>query len=404
MTRIKVGVQENNIENALLEAARVDLANKHGLVHTAYFGIPFDSESFKRDKGWTCICEYLKEDWTVVRSLSYQGWNAILLEGKNEESVFLLKISHHEVTFDWFHHEAMTAKQLAVQPTVKAIVEILRDNSEELTDDRIETCFWYQGKSRINRRVRNLTCPTWDKVKKNYPGNYEKLNTLMKMKNPFEQGQIILWHGVPGTGKTFALRALFQEWDRIHVDVVVDPERFFNDAEYLHEVIFSIDTDEDEDDPGEWELKTIAKRTKEIKPRNKGILLVLEDAADYILASSRGPKSAPIGRLLNLTDGLIGQGIKLMVLITTNEKLGTIDPAVSRPGRCLQVLEFPKFTQEQSRKWLTDQKAFEKVGDGSAGTLADLYAKKHGFDPGTMSSEKLGFQVKEERDTELAQV
>ena len=52
-----------------------------------------------------------------------------------------------------------------------------------------------------------------------------------------ESGQLLLWHGEPGTGKTYALRALAWEWRawcRFHY--VTDPERFFNEANYMLDV------------------------------------------------------------------------------------------------------------------------------------------------------------------------
>jgi len=273
--------------------------------------------------------------------------------------------------------------------------DIVKNNSREVTDEKVEVCFWYQGgRGSCSRRVRNLDCPTWDQIGVNYPKNQQALEGLMDIEDPFSKGQIILWHGPPGTGKTYALRALFQAWDRIHVDVVVDPEKFFNDAEYLNQVIFSVEPDSDYE-PDEWDLKTIARRKDGVQPRNRGILLVMEDAADYILATERARRSAPIARLLNLTDGLIGQGLKLIVLITTNEPLGQIDPAVSRPGRCLQVLEFPKFSVEEARLWLREQDRDDLANslEVEDGTLADLYAIKNGRDPTEFQRKAIGFRT-----------
>ena len=39
-----------------------------------------------------------------------------------------------------------------------------------------------------------------------------------------------------------------------------------------------------------------------------------------------------LSRFLNVVDGLIGQGLRLLVLVTSNEELGKLHPAVSRPG------------------------------------------------------------------------
>src|ERR1041384_3646648 len=56
---------------------------------------------------------------------------------------------------------------------------------------------------------------------------------------PAHGGQLILWHGLAGTGKTFGLRALAWEWrDWCDLHYIVDPDSFFGDhADYLMSVL-----------------------------------------------------------------------------------------------------------------------------------------------------------------------
>ncbi len=55
-----------------------------------------------------------------------------------------------------------------------------------------------------------------------------------------------------------------------------------------------------------------------------------------------------MSKLLNLADGLLGQGLRCLFLITTNEPLGVIHPAVVRPGRCLAKVEFGVLSQARA--------------------------------------------------------
>jgi hypothetical protein len=41
-----------------------------------------------------------------------------------------------------------------------------------------------------------------------------------------------------------------------------------------------------------------------------------------------------LSRFLNVVDSIIGQGLRVLILVTTNEPLRRLHPAVSRPGRC----------------------------------------------------------------------
>ena len=66
-----------------------------------------------------------------------------------------------------------------------------------------------------------------------------------------------------------------------------------------------------------------------------------------------------------------------MVLVTTNETLGRLHPAVSRPGRCAQLVEFTAFTEAEGAGWL--QRHGSDIAP-RAGTLASLYALAAGHE------------------------
>ena len=67
----------------------------------------------------------------------------------------------------------------------------------------------------------------------------------------------------------------------------------------------------------------------------------------------------------------------MVVLVTTNEPLRTIHPAVSRPGRCAAQVEFTAFPPEEADAWLERQ---GRDGDGSARTLASLFGHGDGIE------------------------
>ena len=180
---------------------------------------------------------------------------------------------------------------------------------------------------------------------------------------PAQGGRLLLWYGEPGTGKTTAIRSLGQEW-RTWADIhfVLDPEAFFGSPEYLMHVV----ADEDLWDPtsggaGRWKV------------------LVVEDADELIRVDARVDGGASLGRLLNLTDGILGHGLRVLLLITTNESMRGLHPAVIRPGRCLADVQFRPFTPAEAGTWLAGRAA-SPSGDS---TLAELYRSCGDLDPVT---------------------
>jgi ATPase family associated with various cellular activities (AAA) len=105
----------------------------------------------------------------------------------------------------------------------------------------------------------------------------------------------------------------------------------------------------------------------------KWSLIILEDAGEFIAMDSRHQYGQALAKLLNLSDGLLGQGQKLLFLITTNEELQNLHAAIVRHGRCLANLEFSEFTELEVREWM-ESHGHTALSSLKKLTLSDLYA------------------------------
>src|SRR5262249_38238958 len=104
----------------------------------------------------------------------------------------------------------------------------------------VPVAFWTYTPNGPMPSLRAIAVPEWDEIGANYSAETRAgLDAVMRDFRPAHGGQLILWHGAAGTGKTYALRALaweWREWCQLHY--VVDPDTFFGErADYLMGVL-----------------------------------------------------------------------------------------------------------------------------------------------------------------------
>jgi hypothetical protein len=239
-------------------------------------------------------------------------------------------------------------------------------------DTRVALAFWSGGSGDgmfggPEARWRRLALPRFDEVEANYPAAVrERLAELFSQSSGDSlPGRLALWHGEPGTGKTWALRALGREWSEwCDLHYITDPERLLGgDTAYMLKVLAGRSDPDlvgDEDEEGERER---GERWR---------LLVLEDAGELLGIAAPAEVGRGFARLLNIADGLLGQGSRALILVTTNEPLGKLHPAALRPGRAMATVEFAPLDAAEASVWLAER-GLERRLDSSA-TIAELHA------------------------------
>ena len=336
-----------------------------------------------RNENWLTSATELQVGGPIMRSAGESGGELLF---EHEGTLVVLGLGHGHT---WCHVAGPERER------VDATLAWLRERlppPDPSSAHEVSVTFWTYGPHGPQPSWRSISVPGWEEIRDNYPAaTHARLAPLMEGFQPARGGQLILWHGRAGTGKTFGLRALAWEWRHwCEFHYIVDPDTFFGQhADYLMSVLLQpthlpiaampMMVGDFRAAPGPAAYVDVVEDGE--PESDKGWkLLMLEDTGELLTADARAVIGQGLSRFLNVVDGLIGQGLRVLVLVTTNEEIRRLHPAVARPGRCAANVEFEPLSAPEAHEWLARRGVEERVKGPT--TLASLYARAEGLDPG----------------------
>ncbi len=194
-----------------------------------------------------------------------------------------------------------------------------------------------------------------------YNEDFMEINKqIIKRLNTKNDKGIVLLHGRPGTGKTSYLRYLCH-----HVRKPI----IFITPQIAHELA--------------------SPNFISFLAEHQNSVLVIEDA-EHIIMEKNGGRSAVLSNLLNISDGLLSDCLKIQLICTFNCEVHKIDNALMRKGRLICCYEF-KALVINSAKALSKKLGFNNSIE-QAMTLAEIYNQNESsFED--VERKKIGFRV-----------
>lgn len=228
----------------------------------------------------------------------------------------------------------------------------------------------------------NVGQPKEKLVETNYPqdvlDSFDYISDQLQQQNP--DGRLVIYHGEPGTGKTFLIEGIMDRVkNSIFVLVPSDYLASLNNPNFLPALIdlkdeigfeneigeegeddFHVELNRstsvdsifyDDEDLETWDdiLESQEAEAEEKKKKRKhgSIILVVEDA-DANLAKRDGFNSNIISSVLNFADGILGRSLDLRIICTTNLESMELDEAIERPGRLLKKVYVGKLSEQEA--------------------------------------------------------
>lgn len=190
-----------------------------------------------------------------------------------------------------------------------------------------------------------------------YNEGFEDVNKEIIRSIKEDDNGLYILHGDAGTGKTTYIRHLIKQLKENKKFVYV-PSNLVNDLTSPNFISFVLG--------------------------NKNCIFIIEDCENLVVTKDN-MRSSAVADMLNMTDGILADALKIKFICTFNTNEKNIDEALLRPGRCRMKYDFEKLKKDRAIK--AAQKLGLKIPNKDI-SLAELFVGENKF---IEEKKKIGF-------------
>lgn len=181
--------------------------------------------------------------------------------------------------------------------------------------------------------------------KKRYNDDFGEFDKDLVENLDNEKSGIILLHGEPGTGKTTYLKKLIIDTDKkfIYINPNLVPNLL--SPEFIDFIV-----------------------------QNNNSVLIIEDAEKIVKdRNSFDSNQASVANLLNISNGLLSDALKMKIICTFNADIKDIDKALLRKGRIISKYEFKVLEKNKCQDLMNELYPGNDIVVDKPMTIAEIY-------------------------------
>ncbi len=340
---------DNHITQSTNYGPLIDCVIKKYKINKDNYYLSRDTYQSSQDESYSDLMEFDSDDEDEDENLIYSAVFNI-----PKENILFVFTNDKFVIF--YKNENLKKAESLEKDLVKLCSKYKKANKQNNTINLL-----IQNSNGLSLKKFTMNIPETFNIEENYNDDFNDINTeiLRRLEQPNDKG-IVLLHGPPGGGKSTYLKYLCSKTSKKKIFVPPDLAHQVSSPTFIPFLL-----------------------------KHQNAILIIEDA-ETVIEERSGSNNQAVSNLLNISDGLLSDCLKMQIICTFNAEINKVDKALMRKGRLIAKYDFKELSIEKTNNLL--KKLGKKHITKEPIILTDIY----NFDEKEFKEERksVGFNIK----------